>query len=287
MYPIQRTTAFAQTILSTSKTGIVHSVYRKTVNLRIDNMLLALQASGSPLSPISLITTLDESELSSLPLAAGQSVQIDSGEIHIQTAGTSIVFSLIHADTVVLSLTLFPKAEIPSLTSKLEGILMRSQTHGFRGLFFPQTGSDCLDETLILQFAQEKLRICTQNLSLFHYTTAAHSLSSLIGLGIGLTPSGDDFLCGVLAGFILRGVDCHPFAAAVREQIQQNLENTNDISRMFLHCALQGQFSEAVCSLTTVTSSDKLSAAFHAIGHSSGMDTLCGILYVLKLTFPG
>lgn len=125
-----------------------------------------------------------------------------------------------------------------------------------------------------------------QNLLLFHYTTAAHNLSSLIGLGIGLTPSGDDFLCGVLAGFILRGMDCHPFAAAVREQLQQKLENTNDISRIFLHCALQGQFSEAVCSLTKATSPAKLSAAFHAIGHSSGMDTLCGILYVLKLTLP-
>ena len=122
---------------------------------------------------------------------------------------------------------------------------------------------------------------------MFHYTTAAHSLSSLIGLGIGLTPSGDDFLCGVLAGLILRNCTSHPFSLALQQQLTTRLPDTNDISQAFLNCALQGQYSEAVCSLGHAAEEAQLSAAFSAIGHSSGMDTLCGILYALTLFLPG
>ncbi|MDO4174238.1 MAG: DUF2877 domain-containing protein [Eubacteriales bacterium] len=286
MYPIQRTSTLAQGIVSGGGAGSVHSVYRKTVNLCIGNVLLALQACGSPLSPVSLITGLTGTQLSALPLAAGQPVWFCGDTIHIQAERDNIVFSLAGAQTVPLALATLPEAELATLHATIEHVLAASTAHGFRGIFFPAAAEGHLDESLILQVAQQKLQFCMQNLLLFHYTTAAYDLSSLIGMGIGLTPSGDDFLCGVLAGFILRGIDGHPFARAVRGQLEQRLGDTNDISRTFLHCALRGQFSEAVCALTHASTTAQISADFHAIGHSSGMDTLCGILYVLRLALP-
>lgn len=283
MYPIQRTTALVRQLLSARTTGTVHSVYRKTINLSFDGTLVALQAAGSPLSPISLITTLAGQEMSHLPVSAGLPVSLTADTIHL----AETAFCLDAAETVDTRLMPVPESRLPSLTAQICSVLKHSAKGGFRNLLFPTEHSTQLGEQLVLVAAENHMNLCSQELCLFHYTTAAHSLSSLIGLGIGLTPSGDDFLCGVLAGLILRNGTDHPFSAALQEQITQKLPDTNDISRAFLHCALQGQFSEAICSLRHASDAAQLSAAFSAIGHSSGMDTLCGILYALTLSLPG
>ena len=283
MYPIQRTTALVRQLLSARTTGTVHSVYRKTINLSFDGTLVALQAAGSPLSPISLITTLAGQEMSHLPVSAGLPVSLTADTIHL----AETAFCLDAAETVDTRLMPVPESRLPSLTAQICSVLKHSAKGGFRNLLFPTEHSTQLGEQLVLAAAENHMNLCSQELCLFHYTTAAHSLSSLIGLGIGLTPSGDDFLCGVLAGLILRNCTSHPFSLALQEQIVQKLPDTNDISRAFLNCALQGQYSEAVCSLCHAAEEAQLSAAFSAIGHSSGMDTLCGILYALTLFLPG
>lgn len=64
------------------------------------------------------------------------------------------------------------------------------------------------------------------------YEKAASTLAGLLGLGI--VPSGDDFLCGVLAGLLLRNQGSHPFTLELGCQIRARLANTNEISRAFL-----------------------------------------------------
>ncbi len=283
MYPIQRTTALVRQLLSARTTGTVHSVYRKTINLSFDGTLVALQAAGSPLSPISLITSLTGQEMSDLPVSAGQPVSLTADTIHLPETA----FCLDAAETVETMLMPVSESDLPSLTAQICSILKHSAKGGFRNILFPSDKPTQLGEQLVLAAAENHMNLCSQKIRLFHYTTAAHSLSSIIGLGIGLTPSGDDFLCGVLAGLILRDCTDHPFSTALQEQITQKLPDTNDISRTFLQCALQGQFSEAVCSLRHASDAAQLSAAFSAVGHSSGMDTLCGILYALTLSLPG
>lgn len=283
MYPIQRTTALVRQLLSAHTTGIVHSVYRKTINLSIGNTLIALQAAGSPVSPISLITPLTEQEMSALPVSVGQPVSVAGEAMQLPEA----VFCFDTAETVDTRLMPVPESRLPSLTAQICSVLKHSTKGGFRNLLFPTEHSTQLGEQLVLAAAENHMNLCSQELCLFHYTTAAHSLSSLIGLGIGLTPSGDDFLCGVLAGLILRNCTSHPFSLALQQQLTTRLPDTNDISQAFLNCALQGQYSEAVCSLCHAAEEAQLSAAFSAIGHSSGMDTLCGILYALTLSLPG
>ena len=102
----------------------------------------------------------------------------------------------------------------------------------------------------------------------------------LIGLGIGLTPSGDDFLCGVLAGLTLLGLRDSQDFRHLSAEISRNLAKTNAISAAFLRCAMDGQFSEALVTLGSVSFSQSLQM-FHDIGHSSGADTLCGLYFAL------
>ena len=109
-------------------------------------------------------------------------------------------------------------------------------------------------------------------------------LAHLIGLGIGLTPSGDDFLTGILAGLILCDQDQSPFALKLKEEVPKHLQDTNDISRAFLSCALKGQFSQTIKILQEHPDIDAagLQENFLKIGHSSGIDTLCGIYFYLN-----
>ena len=66
----------------------------------------------------------------------------------------------------------------------------------------------------------------------------------------------------------------------------QNLFATNDISGEFLQSALRGEYSEPAIHL--LQAADRgigeitgYAKSFLHIGHSSGIDTLCGMLWVL------
>ena len=91
----------------------------------------------------------------------------------------------------------------------------------------------------------------------------------LIWLGIGLTPSGDDFLCGFLAGLRLSNGS---------SLFLHTLDRTNEISAAFLRCAAFGQFSTPVHLLTDPNvTARQIYLVFSSISHSSDIDTLCGI----------
>lgn len=133
---------------------------------------------------------------------------------------------------------------------------------------------------------------------------ALHAVERLIGLGPGLTPAGDDFLCGFL---IARRALAHrderdllfldDFGWALRNLLRQ----TNEISAAFLASAADGRFSAALVAFAravgaitdsidgpasvSAESADALSAAVStlcSIGHGSGLDAAEGFLYGLS-----
>ena len=110
----------------------------------------------------------------------------------------------------------------------------------------------------------------------------------LVGLGQGLTPAGDDFLCGFLgAGHCRRAADLAQtrlltsFGEAVREFLGQ----TTDISASFLRDALAGRVSGTLAALAEACSGvpgsdlDDALRRLAAIGHSSGLDAATGFFY--------
>ena len=165
--------------------------------------------------------------------------------------------------------------------SRVRQAVASSQAGIFRLLFWDSTDGQAMkgkeEYSLILAAARSRILQCSECLEQHLYGDAAKHLAGLIGLGIGLTPSGDDFLCGVLAGLILRGEENHPFAHALCREITSRRFDTNDISRAFLDCSVQHHFSLAVNSLTDLPSADRILNVFSDIGHSSGIDTLCGV----------
>lgn len=269
-YQIKEISLYAEAILQTFTAGTVHSVYRRTINLTDGIHILSLQTDGSPLSPISLITSLSPGEMGKLSVSPGDPCPAPNLFIRRDARRYDLKLSGV-IDT----------SSRPVLASAVRNVLFLSETNGFALLFCPKTDRDS-NLSLIHTAAENIIRRCNRLCLCHEYPEAAMELTRLLGLGTGLTPSGDDFLCGVLAGLQFTGSSGHLFAKHLRAAVKSRLSDTIDISAAFLSCALENQFSLAVNRLYGLPSADEILASFSAIGHSSGIDTLCGILWSLE-----
>jgi len=110
----------------------------------------------------------------------------------------------------------------------------------------------------------------------------------LVGLGQGLTPAGDDFLCGFLAAGHCRragGSACARLLTSLAEAVQDVIGQTTDISASFLRDALAGRVSRPLAALAEACAgapgSDLGGALLRlaAVGHSSGLDAATGFFY--------
>jgi hypothetical protein len=123
-------------------------------------------------------------------------------------------------------------------------------------------------------------------------TSVEKIVANLIGLGSGLTPSGDDFLVGFLTG--LRSTtgksgERLKFLSELGKKVIHLSCNTNDISRTYLLHAAMGQVSSRLAGLVEAIACGEgtdhfwqtVEEAMH-VGHSSGMDTVTGLLVGLS-----
>lgn len=112
----------------------------------------------------------------------------------------------------------------------------------------------------------------------------AMAVGRLLGRGPGLTPAGDDLLCGALAATVLFGIEDCRLAEAVRHRLAESDRATTSLSGQLLRRALAGdglpelqQLGEALCQpdpLPCRTAWRQLLA----IGHSSGAALGAGLL---------
>jgi Protein of unknown function (DUF2877) len=111
------------------------------------------------------------------------------------------------------------------------------------------------------------------------------AVASLIGLGEGLTPSGDDFLCGFLAAARATRPRLLPALAAAAEA---NLHRTGRISGFLIRCATRDFWPSPLLDLAKGLASERVPDTLAALGdldqlgHSSGMDLAAGFLFGLE-----
>lgn len=104
----------------------------------------------------------------------------------------------------------------------------------------------------------------------------------LVGYGPGLTPSGDDFLVGLLWAWTAFK---HPYLPTLQTLIEAHLARTHRISANFLRHAIDGYFVEPLCALAR--SPEQRLPALVVIaqqGASSGHDMLAGLRFGLSLS---
>jgi hypothetical protein len=136
--------------------------------------------------------------------------------------------------------------------------------------------------------AMRQLLLATRRYE-FTHTSA---VDSLIGLGAGLTPSGDDLLVGYMAGLWCTVRDSSKrarYISSLGKTIIQLSHRTNDISRTYLYHAVRGQVSsrladlaQAVCRGDETVHLHETAESAMSVGHTSGMEAVSGLLVGLS-----
>ena len=115
----------------------------------------------------------------------------------------------------------------------------------------------------------------------------ALDLTLIVGMGPGLTPSGDDFIGGIMMGLCAVGYEA--VAAKIWRCVEVGLKNrSNLISIAHLEAAASGMaasklhdIANALC-LGEVVNNEMLSG-IGSIGHTSGWDALAGMITVFEV----
>lgn len=118
---------------------------------------------------------------------------------------------------------------------------------------------------------------------------ACAAIGPLIGLGPGLTPAGDDFLVGYLAGlWSTASFDTARlrFLTSLGVWLSRAASETNVISRAHIQSAVRGHASEPIARLAerldradTIDCVRAEAQAALQVGHSSGTDGVTGLLF--------
>lgn len=104
----------------------------------------------------------------------------------------------------------------------------------------------------------------------------------LIGRGLGLTPSGDDFLVGLMALNQQVQLLSHEFFSTLEKLLMTDC--TTEVSKQYLKAALKKDFSSALINVLNSRSSVEYSqyvSRLLYVGSTSGRDMLEGILWGL------
>jgi hypothetical protein len=116
--------------------------------------------------------------------------------------------------------------------------------------------------------------------------SAFEAADALIGLGDGLTPSGDDFLVGLTAALRAAG---HEFAGPIARHAAERAQGaTTDVARVALEHASRGEYAERIHDVLRSLASDEGETLHVQIdralswGASSGADSLLGMLVGLE-----
>ena len=118
------------------------------------------------------------------------------------------------------------------------------------------------------------------------------AVAALVGLGEGLTPSGDDFLCGFVAAVRAQpaeGTRGHALLDAICIAIEEHVGSTSDVSAALLRCMLLDHWPDPLLDLAEAIAGSRERSSLQALkelcrlGHSSGADIAAGFLFGLRV----
>jgi hypothetical protein len=173
----------------------------------------------------------------------------------------------------------------------IPGLLQEKINHPFNEGF--------VDLDPILQRAWKQIQIMVKSNPRQDVEQILKAAEMLVGLGSGLTPSGDDFLGGLFFTFHFMN-SCYPDdvkfdRSPFREFLNRNLTRTNIISQTLLQDLTFGcgpaplhDFMNSLVSNKSFTPSLDYDNGITAIGNSTGWDMMTGVLagYLLIYRYP-
>lgn len=246
--------------------GTVHSVFSNSCNIR--------PAHGGPLITLhsfdfgSLPHSLFVPQLDTGGWRPGDPVRADSSGVQVGKHLLEWGANLAETDTRI------PRRPLPSSWAEAEALLAGNRRH--------TTGHPLLRE--VYAALAQALDGLWEALLAGRAESVAAQCQACIGLGQGLTPSGDDMLLGTFAALHMYEPDLVPVLA---QGVLPQLDRTNDISASYLTLAAQGRAATPVIQALTELGTGATQGArlLLGVGHASGGDILQGILTALNHLF--
>jgi hypothetical protein len=252
----------------------VHSVFRRVLNLHVDEGMLSVAMPGLGMSATCLVVDFPPNlDFEQLGIKRGMTVKPSGRWLLIEDA------LAIDCRSPALWIGREP-SELAwrsgdllwtNLKALLDGIICWGRKEGLAALLYQPDHPlaarlDLLSRGLLQQ--KEKL--------------LASAVRNFIGLGPGLTPSGDDLLLGLLAA-VQTGLEYRAVAVRLQQAISSDLKRTSDLGAHFLREGIKGNFheylQEAIYVLIHGIPPDVTRAArtLMKVGACSGTDMAAGL----------
>ncbi len=273
-----RISSKAKDLLNSHSVCNVHSRYNNTINLIFgDRYFVSLTTAQCALHPFSIC----------LPLITLNALRI-SGECFIEdgwinSSGRDRIY---FQNTDTENLTMSNPGEKPALkppTDRLIRCCTEAANRSALGfLIVPEYLSP-------LKIWQDKIMAFMSAAAAGDTLGTVKTAHKLLGMGWGLTPSFDDFCVGFLAALWFSSRLSERSISEIGKRLaEEAYKQTTLISYNFIYYAGMNYFSESILKLLNCMkegNNDKLPEAVNsliAMGHSSGADTLVGIVKGLQ-----
>lgn len=281
----------------------VHSIFRRACNLQAPSgRILSLVTADVPPSPINVVTDLAQ-EIGWLGLGLtpgiplkfdGARVLTDDGSLRIALSRAATFVPMIHGPVGIRP------DRVPAMLALAAHYGMeRGPKAGFQALLphaerlFPPNGTPPLFDDDFCRLGYEHTAALVNAVRASDGPRLRESVRGLLGLGPGLTPSGDDALAGLMvaAALTAKALACPAriFGKIGEIVVQETSGATTDLSGEFLRYAAQGEGNavneEVIGSILQGREESIVFAVAKLMGFgaSSGVDQLWGILVGVRL----
>lgn len=267
------------------KNGKIHSIFERSINIQtIDNELYSLVTSDIFEGPRQI--RLNRKRLDNLGFEKNHVVLINKT---VNIVMNQIEMTLEGSQEFNVITPVYPPKLPNDLLTQVTEVDQYLRSHLDTVGYYGKTYNSPMEE-VIIRWLNDKSNTLVESLLEENSTAIASSLSSLVGLGHGLTPSGDDILTGLSLV-----INSQEFPSPIQQQLfndclSEAMNKTNFISQKQLELSMEGKslfpvikvishfyrgdpFKIIIESLNQVIS----------IGSSSGSDILAGIILGMLL----
>lgn len=268
---ILRHSAFFRDCLTRGAQGHVLAVHRRSIYValrsgRAEHVAAVVDASLGN-GPLSLLAR----HLLDPPVAAKDPVVLGGGYLRIGP----LSFSLAESEPWDPVLRIHPTDLLPETVEECGDLVVREAPPQSLAALLPALrGGETADLEPWQRRALRHVRQLVQGASTGALREVREGAMGLAGLGPGLTPSGDDFLCGFLLGLSLAG------KRRLVQVILDAAQATHRISRAYLWAAAKSGAGEAwhrlLFALRAARGWEEATRAVLRTGGTSGADALAG-----------
>ncbi|CAH2713094.1 hypothetical protein BACCIP111895_00227 [Neobacillus rhizosphaerae] len=275
---------FIERINISSLTGFVHSTFRRTINIQCkeNGELFTIASSQVDNGPNSLV--INAASLDEFNIDVNEAVFVKNKMLFISNKLAIVIDKADKWESIL--------PEYPSNTQNVIRNIKKMKeyidNHGKAGGMKKKLSSQSPYETELSRLLEERTILLEKELLNNRLAHALQHAVSLIGLGPGLTPSGDDFLVGLFTTINLRNSPLYSQQSFCEEVVQRAKPLTNEISYMALKKASIGKVRESIIHLVHSILYGKESDLYLSlnkvlnIGSSSGTDIALGLICGLE-----